>query len=241
MAPGSLSDTIKHEAMKRTILIVILLTGICIGKMQAQNDPVLAGMILLYTDKAQKELKNQEKIMMLQTTGHIWTKEEVQATADLQREFNKYLDSFRSIVCYAAQIYGFYHEISRLTANMEDFTRQVSRNTTNALAVALSSERNRIYRELMLGSVEIVNDIRMACLADNKMTERERMEIVFGIRPKLKQMNTKLQRLTKAVKYTTMSDIWYEIDEGARPVADKRDIVEAAKRRWKQIGKNVRP
>ena len=207
----------------------MLLTGICIGKIQAQNDPVLAGMILLYTDKAQKELKNQEKVMMLQTTGHIWTKEEVQATADLQREFNKYLDSFRSIVCYAAQIYGFYHEISRLTDNMEDFTRQVSRSTTNALA------------ELMLGSVEIVNDIRMACLAENKMTERERMEIVFGIRPKLKLMNTKLQRLTKAVKYTTMSDIWYEIDEGARPVADKRDIVEAAKRRWKQIGKNVRP
>lgn len=227
--------------MKRTILIVMLLTGICIGKIQAQNDPVLAGMILLYTDKAQKELKNQEKVMMLQTTGHIWTKEKVQATADLQREFNKYLDSFRSIVCYAAQIYGFYHEISRLTDNMEDFTRQVSRSTTNALAVALSTERNRIYRELMLGSVEIVNDIRMACLAENKMTERERMEIVFGIRPKLKLMNTKLQRLTKAVKYTTMSDIWYEIDEGARPVADKRDIVEAAKRRWKQIGKNVRP
>ena len=227
--------------MKRTILIVMLLTGICIGKIQAQNDPVLAGMILLYTDKAQKELKNQEKVMMLQTTGHIWTKEEVQATADLQREFNKYLDSFRSIVCYAAQIYGFYHEISRLTDNMEDFTRQVRRSTTNALAVALSTERNRIYRELMLGSVEIVNDIRMACLAENKMTERERMEIVFGIRPKLKLMNTKLQRLTKAVKYTTMSDIWYEIDEGARPVADKRDIVEAAKRRWKQIGKNVRP
>lgn len=222
-------------------MIVMLLTGICIGKIQAQNDPVLAGMILLYTDKAQKELKNQEKVMMLQTTGHIWTKEEVQATADLQREFNKYLDSFRSIVCYAAQIYGFYHEISRLTDNMEDFTRQVSRSTTNALAVALSTERNRIYRELMLGSVEIVNDIRMACLAENKMTERERMEIVFGIRPKLKLMNTKLQRLTKAVKYTTMSDIWYEIDEGARPVADKRDIVEAAKRRWKQIEKNVRP
>ena len=221
-------------------MIVMLLTGICIGKIQAQNDPVLAGMILLYTDKAQKELKNQEKVMMLQTTGHIWTKEEVQATADLQREFNKYLDSFRSIVCYAAQIYGFYHEISRLTDNMEDFTRQVSRSTTNALAVALSTERNRIYRELMLGSVEIVNDIRMACLAENKMTERERMEIVFGIRPKLKLMNTKLQLLTKAVKYTTMSDIWYEIDEGARPVADKRDIVEAAKRRWKQIGKNVR-
>jgi hypothetical protein len=38
-----------------------------------------------------------------------------------------------------------------------------------------------------------------------------------------------------------MGDIWREINEGARPTADKRDIVEAAKRRWRQIGKNVRP
>ena len=124
---------------------------------------------------------------------------------------------------------------------MGDFTRQVSRNSSHALAVALSTQRNRIYRELIMNSVEIVNDIRMACLSNNKMTEKERMEIVFGIRPKLKMMNKKLQRLTKAVKYTTMGDIWREIDEGARPVADKRDIVEAAKRRWRQIGRNVRP
>ena len=165
----------------------------------------------------------------------------MKATTDLQREFNSYLDSFRSIVCYAAQIYGFYHEISKLTDNMGDFTRQVSRNSSHALAVALSTQRNRIYRELIMNSVEIVNDIRMVCLSDNKMTEKERMEIVFGIRPKLKMMNKKLQRLTKAVKYTTMGDIWREIDEGARPVADKRDIVEAAKRRWRQIGRNVRP
>ena len=50
----------------------MLLTGICIGKIQAQNDPVLAGMILLYTDKAQKELKNQEKVMMLLRRTDLW-------------------------------------------------------------------------------------------------------------------------------------------------------------------------
>lgn len=222
-------------------MICFLLLCVGISKVRAQNDPVLAGMILAYTDKAQKELKNQEKVMLMQITGHIWTKEEVEATTDLQREFNNYLDSFRSIVCYAAQIYGFYHEISQLTDNMGDFTKQVSRHTTNALAVALSTRRNQIYRELILNSVEIVNDIRTACLSGNKMTERERIEIVFGIRPKLKMMNKKLQRLTKAVKYTTMGDIWREIDEGARPVTDKWDIVEAARRRWRQVGKNVRP
>lgn len=228
--------------MKRTIwtgILLLLCIGIC--EVRAQNDPVLAGMILQYTDKAEKELKNQEKVMLMQTTGHLWTKEEVKATTDLQREFNNYLNSFRSIVCYAAQIYGFYYEVSRLTDNMGDFTKQLSRSSANALAVALSARRNKIYRELILNSVEIVNDIRTACLSGNKMTEKERMEIVFGIRPKLKMMNKKLQRLTKAVKYTTMGDIWREIDEGARPAADKRDIVEAAKRRWRQIGKNVRP
>lgn len=219
----------------------MLLVCIGIGKARAQNDPVLAGMILLYTDKAKKEMKNQERVMLMQTTGHLWTKEEVEVTTDLQREFNDYLNSFRSIVCYAAQIYGFYHEIAQLTDNMGNFTKQLERHTANALAVALSNRRNQIYRELILGSVEIVNDIRTACLSDNKMTERERMEIVFGIRPKLKMMNKRLQRLTKAVKYTTMGDIWREIDEGARPITDKRDIVEAAKRRWRLSGKNVRP
>lgn len=222
--------------MKRITAILFILISMGI-KANAQMDPTLAGMILLYTDKTQKTLKNQEKMMLLQTTGHIWTKEEVEAVTDLQREFNNYLDSFRSIICYAAQIYGFYHEVTHLTENMGDFTKQLGASPTNALAVALSANRNKIYRELIYNSVEIVNDIRSVCLSDNKMTEKERMEIVFGIRPKLQLMNKKLQRLTKAVKYTTMGDIWAEINEQSCPKANKSEIVRAAMRRWKRSGK----
>lgn len=225
--------------MKRVILVMMLLLSI--NSIKAQNDPVLAGMILLYTEKAERTLKNQELAMMMQTTGHLWTKEEVEATADLQREFNTYLDSFRSILCYAAQIYGFYHEITLLTENMGGLIQQLEKNTTNALAVALSTNRNKIYREVILNSVEIVNDIRTVCLSKNKMTEQQRLEIVFNIRPKLQVMNKKLKRLTIAVKYTSMNDVWLEISEGTRPMADKTQIIEDAKRRWKQIGRNVRP
>ena len=225
--------------MKRVILVMMLL--LTINSIKAQNDPVLAGMILLYTEKAEKTLKNQELAMMMQTTGHLWTKEEVEATADLQREFNTYLDSFRSILCYAAQIYGFYHEITLLTENMGGLIQQLEKNTTNVLAVALSTNRNKIYREVILNSVEIVNDIRTVCLSKNKMTEQQRLEIVFNIRPKLQVMNKKLKRLTIAVKYTSMNDVWLEISEGTRPMADKTQIIEDAKRRWKQIGRNVRP
>lgn len=225
--------------MKRVLLVIMLLLSI--NSIKAQNDPVLAGMILLYTEKAEKTLKNQELAMMMQTTGHLWTKEEVEATADLQREFNNYLDSFRSILCYAAQIYGFYHEITLLTENMGGLIDQLEKNATNALAVALSANRNKIYREVILNSVEIVNDIRTVCLSKNKMTEQQRLEIVFNIRPKLQVMNKKLKRLTIAVKYTSMNDVWLEINEGTRPMADKKQIIQDAKRRWKQIGRNVRP
>ena len=220
--------------------ILIILIFVCMGfsKVQAQNDPVLAGMIYMYTEKAEKELKNQEKVMLMQTTGHIWTKEEVKATTDLQREFNNYLNSFRSIISYAAQIYGFYHEIDRLIDNMGGFTKQLEAHPRNALAVALSTKRNKIYRELILNSVEIVNDIRHVCLTGNKMTEKERVEIVFDIRPKLKVMNKKLQRLTIAVKYTSMGDIWAEIDGGSnKDRANKEQIVKDCMARWKRSGK----
>jgi hypothetical protein len=216
------------------IIIILLLSIIGVSRIHAQNDPVLAGMIITYTDKAEKGLKNQEKIMLMQTTGHVWLKEEVEGTANLQKEFNNYISTFRGIVVYAAQIYGFYHEIDCLVKNMDSFTQQLNKNTSNALAVALSTKRNQIYRELIMGSVEIVNDIRLVCLSDNKMTEKERIEIVFNIRPKLKVMNKRLQRLTRAVKYTSMSDIWQEIDEASREKADKKTIVKDCMNRWKR-------
>lgn len=222
--------------MKKVLLI--LLIACSINAVYAQSDPVLAGMIVAYTDKAEKQLKSQEKAMLLQTTGHIWTKEEVKATTDFQRQFNDYLDSFRSVICYAAQIYGFYHEISRLTENMKGLTGQISASPSNAVAVALTPKRNELYRDLILRSVDIVNDIRQVCLSDIKMTEKERVEIVFGIRPKLKQMNRLITRLTLAVKYTSLSDVWREIDCRAKSYdVDKYKITDEAFRRWRSNGK----
>ena len=83
-----------------------------------------------------------------------------------------------------------------------------------------------------MNSVDIVNDVRQVCLADTKMTEKERMEVIFGIRPKLKLMSRKLQRLIKAVKYTSLGDVWAEIDQDARTGADKKSIVEESMLRW---------
>lgn len=224
--------------MRRLIVYLIILLCIPHIRLQAQGeDPVLAGMILLYTDKAKKELKQQESMMLLESIGHIWIRDEVQGTTDLQREFNDYLDSFHSIICMAAQIYGFYHEIDRMADNLSGLSKQLSTHPGNAVAVALSANRNKIYREIILNSVDIVNDIRQVCLSDTKMTEKERIEIVFGIRPKLKLMNRKLVRLIKAVKYTSFADVWAEIDYHAREGADKKDIGRQCMERWRRNGR----
>ena len=209
----------------KKLLIVLLLSIPSLVSFAQGFDPTLTGMIMMYTNKADKQFKSQERVMMLETTGHIWIKEEVEGTVDLHKEFNEYLDSFNSIICYAAQIYGFYQEIDQLVDNLQGFAHQLSGHPSNALAVALSAEKNKIYRNLIMGSVDIVNDIRQVCLSDNKMTEKERMEVVFMIRPKLKVMNLHLRRLTRAVRYTTMADIWYVIDQGAREPADKHSKI----------------
>ena len=49
---------------------VMLVMSVC--RLNAQVDPVLTGMILTYTDKAEKQLKSQQAAMALQTTGHVW-------------------------------------------------------------------------------------------------------------------------------------------------------------------------
>lgn len=216
------------------VVLLILLFTLGANKVKAQVDPTLAGMIYIYTDKAKDELNAQKRVMLLETTGHLWLKEEIEGTTDIQKKFNDYLDNFRSIISYAAQIYGFYHEINSMTKNLDEFGDQLSKAPSNALAVALSSKRNAIYRELILNSVEIVNDIRQVCLSETKMTEKQRMEIVFAIRPKLKMMNKKLKRLTRAVKYTSMADVWAEIEAGARSPADKKKITREAMERWKR-------
>lgn len=224
------------------ILTVILLLAAGRSTIRAQSfDPTLAAMIALYTQKAESTLESQRTAMMLETTGHIWIEKEVDDTYKLHKEFNEYLDTFRGIIVFAAQIYGFYHEIDRIVDNMQSLSTQIGKSPDNAVAVALSTNRNKVYREIILQSVEIVNDIRTVCLSDNKMTEKERFEMVFGIRPKLKTMNQKLQRLTRAVKYTSLGNVWDEINDRQPQKADIPSISRQAMERWKRHGKNIRP
>ena len=122
-----------------TLLAVFLLLLIS-NALRAQSiDPTLAAMIALYTQKAESALQSQEEAMLMESTGHVWIREEVDGTWQVQKEFNDYLDMFHGIVVYAAQIYGFYHEIQRMAGNMGKLSDQIAKSPGNAVAVALSA------------------------------------------------------------------------------------------------------
>ena len=207
----------------------------------AQVDPVLAGMIVEYTNKAKSQYNTQLETMAIETEGHIWLKQEVESTKNYQKQFDEYLNSFRNIISYAAQTYGFYYEINHLCENMGKLSAQIGSTPTNAIAVALHNKRNDIYVGIINKSVGIVNTIRQVCV-DKKMTEKQRVELVFSIRPQLKDMNHQLAMLTKLVRCTNMGLVWHNIEYNSLSHrTGKAGIVEDCLSVWRVNAKNVKP
>lgn len=192
--------------------------------------PIIAGFMY----SAEKQQKAQLGIMGLQTTGHVWLKEEVDGVVNLHKEFNEYLDSFNEVLTFLAQCYGVYYEIDKLTSNFTDLTSVIAKSPSNLVAVALHSNRSKINRDLVMISVDIVDEIRKVCLSKSKLTEKERLELIFAIRPKLKKFNKQLRLLIKAVKYTSLADVWAEITLSARPPANKKEIAKQCYERWQR-------
>lgn len=223
------------------IVLPLLLMLLIPYKSSAQVDPTLASMILAYTDKAKKQYDTQLGTMALETEGHVWLNGEVKAVKNYQKQFDEYLSSFRNIISYAAQTYGFYYEISHLCDNMGKLTSQIGETPTNAIAVGLHNKRNDIYTSIINKSVGIVNTIRQVCI-DKKMTEKQRVELVFSIRPHLKEMNGQLAMLTKLVRSTNMGLVWYEVEHGSLPHREgKAGVVEDCLNVWRINAKNVKP
>ena len=228
--------------MKNIIYTILLILSVWMKPAVtfAQLDPTLTGMVLLYTDKAKKQYKNQIGMMTLETEGHVWLNGEVKAAKNYQKQFDEYISTFRGILSYAAQTYGFYHEVSKLCDNMGKLSVQIGDSPTKAIAVAIHNKRNDIYIDVITRSVGILNTVRQVCM-ENKMTEKQRMELVFSIRPQLQKMNHDLATLTKLVRCTTMAQVWYQIQYGSFPHEGRQDIVEECLGMWKVNAQGVRP
>ena len=205
-------------------------------------DPGRVAAIELASDQAKKALKSQEKAQLLMTTGHAWIKEEVEATTDFQREFNDYLDKFHDVLSIAAEIYGIYYEVTQTSKNVKALGEVLSDSPSNALAVAFSTRRNVVYRNIVRTTLDVIMDIRKVCFEKSKMTEEEKNKVISSIRPKLRTINKQLRQLTLTLRYTSFLDVWNELMGRAYYLnpATKHDIITRCRRQWWNNAKSVR-
>lgn len=205
-------------------------------------DPGRVTAIELASTQAKKTIEAQEKAQLLMTTGHIWVKEEVEATTNFQKEFNNYLNKFHDVLSIAAEIYGIYHEVTQTSKCISDLGEVLADSPTNALAVAFSTHRNVVYRNLVRSSLDIIMDIRKVCFENSKMTEQEKNRILKSVRSKLRAVNKQLRQLTLTLRYTSFLDVWNELTERAYHLnpATKHDIITRCRRFWWNNAKSVR-
>ena len=161
--------------MKKLYLLILLCVPL---KSVAGIDPGRVAAIELASDQAKKTIESQEKAQLLMTTGHVWIKEEVEATTDFQREFNDYLDKFHDVLSIAAEIYGIYYEVTQTSKCVKDLGHVLADSPENALAVAFSTRRNVVYRNIVRTTLDVIMDIRKVCFESSKMTEQEKNKVI---------------------------------------------------------------
>lgn len=230
--------------MKKGVIFLLLAMTACWPlSLYAQGiDVAREAAVLMATQKAKKTLEAQLKAQGLMTTGHIWTKEEIQTTTDFQKEFSEYLDTIQDVISIAAEIYGIYYEVSQTAKNISNINELLAKSPTNILAVAFSAKRNVVYRNIIRNSLDIIMDIRKVCFENSKMTEQERNKVMNSIRPKLKKFNKQLQALTLALYYTSLTDVWREIIHKRCMIdpAEKHYIVITCRRNWWDNAKSIK-
>ena len=133
----------------------------------------------------------------------------------------------------------------RMDAHLHMATRnQGSQLARKHLGVATRNDNVGIVlcvpiAETFLKMLNLLNfvDENIIVFIPNKTLFNPRIEVILGIRPKLRLMNQKLRRLTRAIKYTSLADVWTEIDYNAREGADKMSVTRKCMERWKRNGR----
>ncbi len=216
--------------MKREIICFITISLCSFNNVSAQSDPMRVVVIEDNSQKSEKALKAQDRAMAGMTAGHIWLQEEIEATTNLQREFNEYLDNFHDVLTVAAEIYGITYEVKQAAKTVQELEDILEDNPSNALAVAFSTRRNVIYRNIVKNCTDLVMDIQTLFSNYAKMSEKQRLQIVNAIRPRIRKMNKQLRTLAIMLQYTSFMDVWYEIEDRANNYVTHTEKAEIARR-----------
>lgn len=224
--------------MKRYILIIALMLAARPALCQyALPNIEFAVEVPILTHTEIKTLEAHNVAQLFMTEGHVFVGREIKATVDFQKQFLEYLQMEKEIITAAAQLYGIYTEVKRVTKNINDITGILASAPANAIAVTLTPGRNRLYSQIYTTAAQVANDIYDVCLKKEKRTEQDRNRTLDRIRKNLNKMSKNLEQLALYLRYTTLEDVLNNVLDRANycDPHTKREIADRAFRSWHRV------
>lgn len=207
-------------------------------KVSAGIDAARAALFLEYANKAKKALRAQDAVMTLNLAGHIYISDQTEKVTNFQREFDNYLSSFGDMLSLAASIYGIYYQVDQTVKNLKELKSVATSCPANVLAVALSEKKNNIYQDVIDDGIQIAADIKQILPLGSskgknpKLTEHQRIQVISNINTTLLNLNYKMRKMNRLIRYTTLLDSWYELRGTTRRTRSMQAIVADCKSRW---------
>lgn len=196
---------------------------------------VLFGKYGTYTSSA---LAAQDALLMLCYSEHHSIKQDSKKIANFQRKFNKYLDDLGDVLTFCANVYGIYYQTDQLTHNITYLKNLTLHCPNNVAAVALSERKQGMYKEVFDQGLSLVNDLYeilpVKKSKNTKSTEYQKLTTEARIQRKLYDLNVKIVRLSRHIKYTTLLDTWYEYAGRRKRYKTRsiKEVIDDCTHRW---------
>ena len=224
------------DKVRRSVLALVMPVLMMMGSGEAHAQIVVANPLEwavlvegneLIDGQIKNEIEGQTQTAVLQGTISA----EFTQIKKWEQKYNAYLktvDGYASSLKAASHLYN---DGVRLFINLCDIRKAVA---ANPQGIAATLSMNNLYAETATELVTVYTTLRDAIAAGgegNMLTGAERSRTLWMIEDSLKAFNRKLSLLSLSLRYYTVSDVWYNANEGIVERTNG-EIARQAQSRW---------
>lgn len=215
-----------------TITALLFVTGQLTAQSLYEENPLDIAVIKFGTDSLtsiySQEIDEQTKITGLQTAMNTCLTQ----IKKYNKEYSNYLSNVPTFVKNVNLVRNLYAQGADLIRNTLMLTRMIDKKP-HGLAASVSM--SNVYIELVsefYKTYSTFKDVVAKGGPDNKLTAKERVEMLWLLSDNIRELNEKIKNITFLVAVTEWKDVWLLYTEGLVP-RNAGTIAHDALERWR--------
>jgi hypothetical protein len=228
----------RSETVRRTVLTVLLLAAVhtaawCQSAAEVRSYPDQYVEIEEGTKKLSEVMGDEKRVM---TEINVEQKAIYLMMNNIKKwetSYSNYLSTVEGFAEKIADATTLYTQAMQLMVNMYELGKYAQGNPMGVLATGATSD---IYMEVTVEALKAFRIVRYTIKRggpENKLTGRERVELLWMVSDALEELNGKIRRLSSLIRYAKLTDIWENALLGLG-VLDKKRIADKALERWQR-------